>query len=248
CSLGLNLSSDIPEFINIKEKIRLLDNIKRCDISLVMSDYMQHNLYKNGWNQERVRKLYPIYNVGERLPKPSNNVPVLLYVGQLIKGKGVDYLLQAVSKIFHPLRLIIVGAGNEETNIRNMIKNLKLEDRVELIGWTTDVEKYYRQADVVVVPSRWQEPFGLVGLEAFAYQTPVVAFNVGGISEWLSDQKTGLLAKPRDVKDLAVKIESLIGNTSLAIDLGKEGYTFVRDNFSEKKYLTEFYKIIEEIE
>jgi glycosyltransferase involved in cell wall biosynthesis len=204
-----------------------------------MSDYMQHNLRQNGWEMDKVRKLYPIFNVGERVPKISNNVPMLLFVGQLIKGKGVDYLLQAVSKIYHPLRLIIVGTGNDEPNIKNMIKSLKLDDRVELIGWTADVEKYYRQADVAVVPSRWQEPFGLVGLEAFSYQTPVVAFNIGGISEWLHDGKNGLLAE---------KIESLIGNPSLASDLGKEGYSFVRDNFSEKRYLTEFYKIIDELE
>jgi len=247
CSLGLDLSTDMPKVIDVPSKIRLLENIKRCDVSLVMSSYMKHNLIQNDWDEAKIKTLYPIYNVGEKMPKPANNVPVILYVGQLIKGKGVDLLLKAMSKVYHPVRLIIVGTGNEEPNIKSMIKSMKLDDRVELVGWSSDVERYYRQADVVVVPSRWQEPFGLVGLEAFAYQTPVVAFNVGGITEWLHDGENGLLAKAGNVKDLAEKIESLISNASLCSDLGKEGYKYVRDTFAEKTYLTEFYNIVNEL-
>ncbi len=247
CSLGLDTSGELPGLIKLNDKTRLLDIIKRCDVTLAMSDYMIHNLEKNGWNMGKVKKLHPIFEVSERSSKPPNSIPVLLYVGQLIKGKGVDYLLQAVSKIYHPLRLMIIGTGNEEQNLKNLAKSLKLDDRVEFVGWTSEVEKFYKQADVVVVPSRWQEPFGLVGLEAFSYQTPVVGFNVGGITEWLHDKRNGLVAQPRDVKDLAEKIESLLGNQALCSDLGKEGYKFVRDNFTEKQFLARFYEIISEL-
>ncbi len=247
CSLGLDMSGDLPVPLKINDKTRLLNIIRRCDVTLAMSDYMMHNLEQNGWDMSKVKKLYPIFEVTERASKPVNTEPIVLYVGQLIKGKGVDYLLQAISKIYQPLRLMIIGTGNEEQNIKNLIKSMKLEDRVELVGWTSEVEKFYRQADLVVVPSRWQEPFGLVGLEAFSYQTPVIGFNVGGVSEWLHDNRNGYLAKPRDVKDLSEKIESLLSNQQLSTEFGREGYNFVKDNFTEQAFLTRFNEIVEDL-
>ena len=88
------------------------------------------------------------------------------------------------------------------------------------------------------MPSRWAEPFGLVGLEAMAHARPVVAFAVGGIPGWLQDGQTGFLAQPEDVHDLAKQINRLLTDPDLSEKLGRQGRARVPCEFSPEKHLS----------
>ena len=84
---------------------------------------------------------------------------------------------------------------------------------------------------MVVVPSVWPEPFGIVGIEAMAYGKPVIAFDVGGISEWLEDGKTGFIIKLRDEAALAEKLNLLLQNPNLALRMGTQARESVEKRF-----------------
>jgi len=168
-----------------------------------------------------------------------SQIPTILYVGQLIRGKGVDQLLQALVKIQTPYRAVIVGKGNAEDSLRKLSKQLGIEQCVEFVGWVANehLPQYYSRAHVLAVPSRWPEPFGMVGLEAMRYGKPVVAFDVGGIPDWLQHQKTGLLAPAGDVSSFAACLEHLLADKALAASYGAAASAELELNFSFASYI-----------
>jgi glycosyltransferase involved in cell wall biosynthesis len=120
----------------------------------------------------------------------------LLFLGRLTELKGVEYLLNALEILRRqfPLRLTVAGDGPEVSKLRAIARAKSLD--VHFAGWVAanTREELLQRTDLLVVPSVWPEPFGLVGLEAAAAGVPSVAFDVGGISEWLVPGVTGELA------------------------------------------------------
>jgi len=86
-------------------------------------------------------------------------------------------------------------------------------------------------------PSIAPEPFGLVGLEAMGEARPVVAFDVGGVPDWLDDGKTGFLIEKDDIKSLAEKTAVLLGNHELCRSMGQEGRRQLLEKFPSSKHL-----------
>jgi len=132
----------------------------------------------------------------------------ILYVGSLSKHKGPQTLIKAFHSIKNPIfRLHIVGDGKERTNLENLARG---DNRIRFYGYISEgIEKFYSQANIVVVPSLCFEAFGMVIIEAFAYDTPVIGSRVGGIPELIKDGKTGLLFKPGNTIDLSKKLMDL---------------------------------------
>ena len=130
----------------------------------------------------------------------------LLFVGQLIRGKGVQLLLRAMARMRTRRTLDVVGAGNLEGRLRALAEKLGLADRVRFRGFQADPQAWMRAAACVVVPSFWQEPYGLVAAEAVALGRPVVAFAIGGLPEACGGKAT--LVPPGDVAALAAALDS----------------------------------------
>jgi glycosyltransferase involved in cell wall biosynthesis len=133
----------------------------------------------------------------------------------------------------------IVGSGNHLPACKELAADLGIEKRVSFTGWIEHqrLEQFYRNARAVIVPSRWPEPFGMVGLEAMARGRPVVAFNSGGISDWLEDGVTGLLVPPADVATLTFAMQALLDKPVIAEDMGRAGAGRVSSDFSHQAYL-----------
>ena len=93
------------------------------------------------------------------------------------------------------------------------------------------------QARVVVFPSMWNEPFGIVGLEAMARRKPVVAFDVGGVREWLAHDRTGLVVERGNVEAMATAITALLTDPARAAALGAAGPDRVRSRFVKARHL-----------
>jgi glycosyltransferase involved in cell wall biosynthesis len=177
CSLGRNEAPPLAEYRKLP--------------ALVLSDFMADNLRKNGF--EKVVKLPAFINTVERahifMP---DGVLRILFLGQLIRGKGADLMLKALKKLDIPFVCTIAGDGKDRLMLENMVKKFNLQNKVIFTGFVSDTEKLWDNCDVFCFPIRWQEPFGLVGLEASAHGIPTVAFDLGGVREWLSDEKTVL--------------------------------------------------------
>lgn len=234
-------------FSSIMEPARLKREAAMCDISFVLSGFMRDNLIQNGWSRDRIKLLVPYQDVPAVHQKPPADIPQLLFVGQLIRGKGVDLLLRALAKLGRPFHCTIVGRGNDEAFLKDIAKHEGISDKITFRGFTADIGEYYRQADMAIVPSRWQEPFGLVGLEAFAYHIPVIGFAVGGITEWLKHKMNGLAVNEGDTSMLAGAIRRLIDDPAARNRYAAEGYALIQTRYTRRAFKESFIQNLEDM-
>ena len=165
----------------------------------------------------------------------------ILTVGRLIARKGHIHLIEAMTHLRHhpDAHLVIVGSGHERPSIEAAIERWQLAGRVTLTGRISDeaLEATYQSCQVFVLPAIIDEAgdtemLGMVSLEAMRYCKPVVASNVGGIPDIISDGETGLLVEQKDAVALADAIERVLSDPALAHELGHNGYRYAREHFS----------------
>src|SRR4029079_11991787 len=128
----------------------------------------------------------------------------VVFLGRMTLLKGGDALVRAIAhaarSLGPPLRRILAGEGPERERLRHLSRELGRDGAitVELPGWINDTKRarMLAGASIAVIPSIWPEPFGLVGLEAAQFGVPAVAFDVGGIAEWLAHDVNGRLVSP----------------------------------------------------
>lgn len=138
----------------------------------------------------------------------------ILYFGRLSEEKGIKVLIKAMQKIRPEIRLKIVGDGPERANLSRMIDDLKLNGRIEMIGHISfekraELERLINNAKAIIIPSVWFEnmPYSLI--EAMSHKKTVIASDIGGMPELITDNENGILFTPGDPDDLAEKINSL---------------------------------------
>jgi glycosyltransferase involved in cell wall biosynthesis len=159
----------------------------------------------------------------------------VLFVGRLIPRKGLPFLIKAAEHIvkeYAHTMFLIVGNGPLKNNLIADLEKISLSKNFIFLGDVKEsaLPAIYNCADIFVLPSV-QEGQGIVLLEAQATAKPVVAFDVGGVSEAVLDKKTGLLVKP-DSLQLAKAILKLLSSYSLREKMGSRGREFVSANFS----------------
>lgn len=174
---------------------------------VVISEFMKGRLVANGIPAEKIEVRPPVIRTGETGAEDvtSGRKIDLLFAGQLIRGKGVQLLLAAMARMKTPRILDIVGTGNMEPKLKALAAQLGIADRVHFNGFQSNPQDWMRAAKCVVVPSFWQEPYGLVAAEAVALGRPVVAFAIGGLPEACGGKAT--LVPPGDIAALADALE-----------------------------------------
>ncbi len=159
----------------------------------------------------------------------------VLFVGRLIPRKGLPFLIEAAKHIvkeFKETIFVIVGDGPLKNHLRAYLEEINLSGNFVFLGDVNEnvLPTLYNCADVFALPSI-QEGQGIALLEAQATAKPVVAFDVGGVSEAMVDKETGLLVKP-DSRELADAILKLLSSWSLREKMGVKGREFVSNDFS----------------
>src|SRR6185503_13976511 len=150
--------------------------------------YMKDELLRNRFDPQKIDVLPPATQASGAMPTSSfSNRNLVVYAGQVIRGKGVDVLLQSLARVQAPFECAILGDGNHRHHCQALSRRLNIADRVHFPGFLPQdrLVDYYRDASLAVLSSVWPEPFGAVGLEAMRYGLPVVGFDAGGIREWL---------------------------------------------------------------
>jgi len=169
---------------------------------VVASDHMKHEYIRNGAEPSRVvvNPLFTPCEVNEATQSPSVKYGSdVLFVGRMTHLKGGDMLLKAVAvaerKLGRGLTLTMAGDGPQRPQWEQRASRLGVKTR--FVGWVSSgqLEHLYRDASLLAIPSLWPEPFGLIGLEAGRFGVPAVAFDVGGISQWLHDGVNGVLVR-----------------------------------------------------
>lgn len=170
---------------------------------------------------------------------------VVLFAGKLTKYKGVEYLIKAAKKIHG--EVVISGDGPEKKNLLKIISddNIKNVHFVGHVDTTERLVKLYSMADVFVAPSVWDEPLGLVVLEAMATETPVVVTRKGGIPLAVKDGKNGFFIRSRNSTDIAEKVNKLLDNDSLRMKMGQTAKKIAVEKFAWPLIAAKFNHIYE---
>jgi glycosyltransferase involved in cell wall biosynthesis len=171
---------------------------------------------------------------------PPHARPYFLFVGRLVRPKGVDTLLR-VFRRYRDADLLIVGDGDQAGALRAMAADLP---HVRFLGATDqrDLRALYRHAIALVMPSVGYEVFGIVLLEAFAARTPVIVRDLGGAAELVEDSSGGLLFRSDD--ELASALARLQAAPELARALGEAGYRAYLATWSEAPHLDAYLAMV----
>ncbi|MBI5788262.1 MAG: glycosyltransferase family 4 protein [Candidatus Schekmanbacteria bacterium] len=217
---------------------------------IVASGFMKQILISNGFDPAKIAVI-PYFTYLPRLPENDSELPesLILCVSRLTPEKGVDRLLNALRQVDESAKLVIVGDGPSLPELKEKVKTLNLAARVKFTGWlpNSQIAQYYRQCTLAVVPSLWPEPFGIVGIEAMAYGKPVIAFDNGGIAEWLEDQVTGYLVGRGNEIMLAKKINYLLQHRDTAQAMGNRGRRAVELRFTPEEHVNKLLGLFEDI-
>ena len=168
--------------------------------------------------------------------------PNLLFVGRIAEKKGLTFLIQAIREVrtdYPNMKLTIVGDGGIRPDLEALTKKLDLDPIIEFKGSVENetLPGHLRRADIFVIPSIVdalgdQEGLPVVLLEAAACGVPIIATNVGGITDFVTDNETGLLVEPKSVDQLANAIRRLSADDLLRARISQAGRALVEERFS----------------
>lgn len=166
---------------------------------------------------------------------------LILSVGRFVKAKDYKTALNTIAllnnKMTPPMSMkyIIIGHGELEGEIRKYSRKLNIENYIELIVNPNSVSLYYEQADIFLSTSLFEGLSNAI-MEAMEHSLPVIATRVGDNNELVKDEITGFLTPIRDAETIAHKLFMLIDNYNLRIEMGRQGYLHLKENFSLKTF------------
>jgi glycosyltransferase involved in cell wall biosynthesis len=211
--------------------------IKYVDTFIVLNNIIKLN------NSKKIYNLANIPTKVEEYPiKLEKNKVKILYSGYLETIKGVDLLIRSISKIEN-IQLIVLGSGSEENNLKDLVKRLNIESKVIFTGKVDYkyIPFFYKNSDIVVLPTRWPEPFSRNILEATFFGKPIVASKTGGNPEGITNN--GFLVN--NTRELTEKLQTLTKDKKLREKMGKASKKLYKEKFDPKKLIKEtieFYK------
>ena len=147
----------------------------------------------------------------------NKRCPILLAIGRLCYQKGFDILIESFKKVRQEqeVKLIILGKGPDYDKLKNLIDLNKLSNDVDMIGFEKNPFKYMKNADILVISSRW-EGFPCVLEEAMCVGTPIISTDCNfGPNEIIQNNKNGILVKPEDPAELYLVIKKLLNDKKL---------------------------------
>lgn len=240
-SLARSTEGGFPlRWVSYRAKRHEIDLNRQLDRVIVASGYMRDELRRNGFSADRIEIHPPVPRDAVGADSPSFSARnLIVYAGQIVRGKGVDVLLESLAKVTAPFACVILGDGRQRPACERLSARLGLQDRVTFAGFVPQAQlaAYYRDASVAVMSSLWPEPFGATGLEAMRCGLPVIAFDAGGIREWLVDGVNGFLVPWMDRVKFAAQVDRLLYDKPLARRLGDSGRAFAHARFSFGAYV-----------
>jgi len=202
--------------------------LKKASKVLVISKKLSEKILELGIPQNKIMITYNMVNTKIFNPQVKTSFkkeiktkkPIILFVGNLVPQKGVEYLIKAKKLLKKDSKLVIVGGGPLLKKLKKIVKEENIKD-VIFTGPRTDINNIMAAADIIVQPSI-HEGFSIVLLEAMAMAKPVIATKVGGIPE-IVDENVGILVEPKKPRELANAIEKLLSDEKLRKKLGENG-------------------------
>lgn len=212
---------------------------KLADKVIGVSKSVKNHLVKTGEiPEEKGVVIYNPVSIPRAFSKNPSTSFQIVYVGRLEKVKNVATLIQAFAKIQNKDSILtIVGDGRERTSLENLVRDLKIEDRVVFTGFQAEPSQFLSQSDLYVLPS-YSEGFGIAAVEAMFLKVPILATSVGGVPEFINHGENGWLFDPNSVEDLVEKLTHILSLINYERQLiGEKGFHDVSNRFTMEKYI-----------
>lgn len=212
---------------------------------IAVSKFIKSKLVKSGIDSKKIQVIYNGVKFKDSAPRQKRRL-VVGSVGRLHPVKGFDILIKAFSLLENRrLRLKIAGEGGELDNLKALVKELNLEDRVEFVGFQKDVTKFLDSIDIYVQPSR-SEGFGLAVVEAMSRELPIVVTPVGSLEEIVKNQETGLVARGIEPNALVDAITYMASNFEESKQMGENARVAVVEEFNVEHWVNKTIKAYKE--
>ncbi|MFH1598162.1 MAG: glycosyltransferase family 4 protein [Patescibacteria group bacterium] len=218
-----------------------------------ISQAIKNQLLEIGVKEKNIKVIYPGIDLGkidivrrnfERRFKKSFIIGTIC---RLEPEKGIEYLMQATKRalpLIPNISLIIVGDGGARKNLEWLAKKLEIDQVTQFVGFQHNIEKWYPLFDLFALPSAIRESFGISLVEALAFEVPVVASQMGGVTEIIEEKETGYLVPPKNSDALSEKIIYIYKNYQEARQAAKRGRLKVEKMFSLDLMVEEYYKLL----
>lgn len=217
------------------------------DLNIVVNDHLKKLLNKQlRVNDKKIKLIYNGVKINQPL-KLSNNIQSkktinILYTGQLIKRKNLDFTIKALNLIKQNFHFFIVGDGHETNSLKKLAKKYKLDTKFTFTGQKNNCSKYLKKSDIFILPS-YSEGLSYSLLEAMNSGLACIVSDIPAnnlIKDGINGLTFSLNKKP---SDLAKLIKQLIENKNLRLRLGKKARTTIQYNYSKKKMLSAYYQL-----
>lgn len=227
-----------------RAKNKVMELICREDIKTIPMG-VDTEIFKRTSDVIELRRLY------------GKNTKIILYVGRFIDLKGVEYLIKSIPDVRNnipDIKVLLIGEGPNKKSYMNLIQELNLVECFHFINPLPQEKliKYYSYSDLLVLPSivndsGESEGLGVVLLEALSCHCPVIGTDTGGISEIITNGKTGLIAEPKNAVSLAEKIEILLKDNKTRKMTIENGYKMIQKKFTWNVITDRFINVYESI-
>ncbi len=232
-------------------------SLGQADAIVAISEFVKRSLVNAGYEEEKIYVVYNALDLSGWDPQLDGSpvrqelgigaqAPVVGIVSRIFKWKGHAYLLEAMQTVTQQVpeaRLMIVGeddpradpgSGSFRAQLESRAEELGIKDKVLFTGFRTDVPRVMAALDVFAHPS-WEEPFGMVFLEAGALEKPVVCWASGGAPEVIVHGETGLLVERGSVPALAEALVTLLEDPALRHRMGEAGRRRTAEVFTPRR-------------
>jgi glycosyltransferase involved in cell wall biosynthesis len=231
-------------------------SLGQADVLVAVSEFVGRTLVDGGLRADRVHVVLNAIDPSTWVPGVDRDdarrefavgpgAPVVITVCRLFPEKGPAELVRAIAVVrreYPDVKLLIVGGdvtgGVFPGELARLVERLGVEENVTLTGRRSDVRRLMAASDIYAMPS-FEEPFGLVYLEAMAMHLPVVSLDNGGTPEVVEHGTTGLLSPPGDVDAVAQHLLTLMRSPELRAQMGAEGRRRVEQHFTTDRQATD---------
>lgn len=201
-------------------RVLLLNGFAECDVTVVP--------YFSRFDQQALGLVS--LGAAKAPGLPGHERPLrLLFTGQAVKGKGLEVLVKALAQLRGDWHFTAISSGPRLPVAKALAARHGIAERIAFIEWLPQEQlaDHYRNADLFVLPSVWDDPGPLVGIEAMSFETPVLAFPVGGIPDYVLDGRTGYLTSSVSVAGMAAGLQRALDQADSLPVLGQAARALV---------------------
>jgi glycosyltransferase involved in cell wall biosynthesis len=241
--------------------------LKRCSAFIAISSPVETELIAQGIDKHHIARIpnsvdldqfYPVNTAMKRRLRQElgidSDIFIVTYAGRLVSYKGLPLLLRVwrdVHERYGASCLMLVGAGsldmhNCERELKTFVHENGLDDGVRFAGSVHNVHEYLQISDVFVLPSE-REAFGIVLIEAMACGLPIIATNVGGIADIITNDSSGLLIEANNFRQLQSSLDRLFNDADMRTALGAAARQAATRYFSQDEILDQYLKLFQKL-